>query len=1212
MHAQIVKLAQASQNFGFLLEHEPLLVLFGVSAESYIYPDPNTSLMKARQFAETLAARMVAETETRVRGDRQVDRLAALARSGLLDSRIKRAFDAVRRAGNEAVHGYFGEVRVALAMVGHCFELGVWFHRFLTEDRSVIAFVPPAPPESGTAASSAVDADELRQLREELAAYRDRLAQTKVRLDGRLDELAAEQAARTEAEQAAERARSEAQALHETVAELHRRISALVADSPRQTTLTPATVATESADADAMAVREVLSVEAGIGLPGMQPRSTNADQREALIERARVAAREPRTEVQVRAEIDRMLQAAGWVVQNVSALNLFVGGGGVAVREGRTASGPADYLLYVDQALVGVIEAKREGTTLTQVEGQSARYAGTLTKEQQMATWRSPLPFRYESTAIETQFTNVLDPVPRSRRVFSFHQPATLARWMREADEDPDHPTLRARLAALPATFPLATASLRPAQVDAVTGLERSLATGRPRALIQMATGAGKTYAAVTTSARLLRHARARRVLFLVDRNNLGRQARTEFGGYMVPDDGRRFTDLYNAEILAGSGVADSWQVVISTVQRLYAVLSGRSVPDADTDDPDLDDGMEASGDEDVEPAAVTYSAALPPETFDLIIIDECHRSIYGKWRAVLEYFDAFQTGLTATPTKQTLGYFQRNVVSEYSNQQAVADGVNVDFDVYRIRTKHGEQGDTIEAGITVPRRDRRTREQRYEELDDDFSYSPDQLGRTVISEGNLDLVLATFRDRLFTEIFPGRTEVPKTLVFARDDNHADEIVRRIREVFNRGNEFAVKITYSVRNTDELLASFRNSAELRVAVTVDMISTGTDVRPLECLLFLRNPKSPVAFEQMKGRGARTIDPAEFQSVTPDARTKDRFVLVDAIGVVDTKRVDAAPLARHTERQISLEALLRKAGSLEITADETATLASRLARLDQRLTAEERTELETLAKMPLAEVVGSLVRAADPDLLADAERKGPTEVRKLVVAAVRPLAANPDLRARLLEIRRAHEITIDEVNTDVLLSAGGVDRSELARDQVTSWRAYLKANHDEIALIEAAYEHGGDPRSVYIRLKELAARIARPPHLWSPLSLWHSYQVLGLAPEAPGVSYGTLDLIGLIRYELGIEEQPRPHRAVVDERFASWLAAQRQAGVTFTADQEWWLERIKDIVVSSATFNDSDLDESPFTQNGGTDGFLAAFGNDRAETVLTTLRTALTA
>ncbi|KQC39318.1 hypothetical protein UK82_06200 [Frankia sp. ACN1ag] len=1207
----MVGLARASQNFGFLLEHEPLLVLFGVSAESYIYPDPNTSLMKARQFAETLAARMVAGTATPVRGDRQVDRLAALARAGLLEPRIKRAFDAVRRAGNEAVHGYFGEVRVALAMVGHCFELGVWFHRFLTADRSVIAFVPPAPPESATAASSAVDADELRQLREELAAYRDRLAQTKVRLDGRLDELAAEQAARTEAEQAAERARSEAQALHATVAELHRRISALMTDSSRQTSLTPASTGIEPSDADAMTVREVLSVEAGIGLPGMDVRSTSAGQREALIERARVAAREPRTEVQVRAEVDRMLRAAGWVVQDVSALNLFAAEG-VAVREGRTASGPADYLLYVGKALVGVIEAKREGTTLTQVEGQSARYAGTLTKQQQMAAWRSPLPFRYESTAVETQFTNVLDPNPRSRRVFSFHQPATLARWMREADEDLDHPTLRARLAALPTGFPLETGSLRSAQVDAVTGLERSLAAGRPRGLIQMATGAGKTYAAVTASARLLRHARARRVLFLVDRNNLGRQARTEFGGYTIPDDGRRFTDLYNAEILAGSGLADSTQVVISTVQRLYAVLSGRSVPDAETDDPELDGGPGAAEDEEAEPAAVTYSVALPPETFDLIIIDECHRSIYGKWRAVLEYFDAFQAGLTATPTKQTLGYFQRNVVSEYSNQQAVADGVNVDFDVYRIRTKHGEQGDTIEAGITVPRRDRRTREQRYEELDDDFSYSPSQLGRTVISEGNLDLVLATFRDRLFTEIFPGRTEVPKTLVFARDDNHADEIVRRIREVFDRGNDFAAKITYSVRNTDELLASFRNSAELRVAVTVDMISTGTDVRPLECLLFLRNPKSPVAFEQMKGRGARTIDPAEFQSVTPDALTKDRFVLVDAVGVVDTKRVDAAPLARHTERQISLEALLRKAGSLEITADETATLASRLARLDTRLSAEERSELENLAKMPLKSVVGSLVQAADPDRLADAEKGGPAEMRKLIVAAVRPLAANPALRARLLAIRRAHEITIDEVNQDVLLSAGGVDRAEIARDQVTSWRAFLETNHDEIALIEAAYEHGGGPRPVYAQLSELAARIARPPHLWSAVTLWHSYQVLGLAPEDPGVSYGPLDLIGLIRYELGLDAQPRPHRTVVDERFTAWLAAQQQAGVTFTPDQTWWLERIKNIVVSSATFNDSDLDESPFTQNGGTDGFLATFGDARAETVLASLRTALTA
>ncbi len=1219
LRAQIVRLARASRNFGFLLDHEPLLVLFGASAESYIYPDPNTSLMKARQFGEALAERMVAETGTRARGNHQVDRVNALARAGLLEPRIKRAFDAVRRTGNEAVHGHFGEVRVALTMVGHCFELGVWFHRFLTGDRTVFAFVPPAAPDpsAASAAPSAAEATELRRLREELAAYRDRLAETGLRLDGSHDRLAAERTARAEAEQALAHAQAEMQALHSTVVDLHGRISTLTVVSSADRSDAQVGGAVEGmvfdADADAMSVREVLSPQTGVRVSGVggRERRTTADEREAFIQRARVAAREPRTEVQVRAEVDRLLWAAGWVVQDVSALNLFAADG-VAVREERTASGPADYLLYVNQALVGVIEAKREGTPLTQVESQSARYAETLTKEQRMAAWRAPLPFRYETTAVETQFTNDLDPAPRARRVFSFHQPATLARWMREADEDPAYPTLRARLAAMPAAFPLATGSLRPAQVDAVTGLERSLAAGRPRALIQMATGAGKTYAAVTASCRLLRHARARRVLFLVDRNNLGRQARTEFSGYPIPDDGRRFTDLYNAEILAGSGMADSWQVVISTVQRLYAVLSGRSVPDADTDDPDLDDGPAEMGDEDAEPAAVSYNADLPPESFDLIIIDECHRSIYGKWRAVLEYFEAFQVGLTATPTKQTLGYFQRNLVSEYTNQQAVADKVNVDFDVYRIRTKHGERGDTIEAGITVPRRDRRTRAQRYEELDDDFSYGPNQLGRSVISEGNLDLVLTTFRDRLFTEIFPGRTEVPKTLVFARDDNHADEIVRRIREVFNRGNDFAAKITYSVRNTEELLASFRNSAELRVVVTVDMISTGTDVRPLECLLFLRNPKSPVAFEQMKGRGARTIDPTEFQSVTPDVRTKDRFVLVDAIGVVDTKRVDAAPLTRHTERQISLEALLRKAGSLEITAAETATLASRLARLNQQLTAEERTELEALAQTPLTSVIGSLIQAADPDRLADAEAAGPAAIRELVKAAVRPLAADPALRARMLEIRRAHEITIDEVNADVLLSAGGVDRTELARDQVTSWRAFLREHHDEIALIEASYEHGGGPRPVYAQVIELAARIARPPYLWSPTTLWRPYRVLGLAPEEPEVNYGPLDLIGLIRYELGVDVQPRPHRTVVEERFTAWLAAQRHVGVTFTRDQTWWLEKIKEIVVSAAGFADGDLDEWPFTQRGGTDGFLAAFGNDRASTVLGTLRAGLTA
>ncbi|WP_422733017.1 DEAD/DEAH box helicase family protein [Micromonospora sp. WMMD558] len=1167
MAQQIDELARRSQNFGFLAPHEPLLVLDGAGAETYVYSDPDAALFKARRFGETLAKKLVALTQTRVDGTTQHARLQALTNAGVLLPRIRQAFDEVRNSGNRAVHTHFGDVRVALSTVGTCFELGLWFHRAITGDREPRAFVPPAEPEADGAAVTTIEQAELEQLRSELSRYRQRLAEIKLRRDDQATQLEAEARARLAAEQALAQAKADRDQLQVLVEQMNARLA---------------------------------EVEAKFLLELATPPKVSAAKRDAFIESAQRAAREPLTEAEVRAEVDAMLTAAGWVIQDAKAPNVFAGDG-IAVREVRTASGPADYLLYVDRKLVGVIEAKREGQILSPVEAQSARYATSLTASQQLQAWRLPLPFRYETTAAETHFTNMLDPAPRAREVFWFHRPETLARWMREADADESAPTLRARLRRLP---PLDERGLRPAQIDAVKGLERSLAQDQPRSLIQMATGAGKTYTVVAESYRLLNYANANRILFLVDRNNLGIQAKTEFDNYVTPDDGRKFTELFNVERLSGAGMLASTKVVVSTIQRLHAMLRGQSV-DPDLEDPDLD-----SYDID-EVAEVGYNPGVPPETFDLIVVDECHRSIYGKWRRVLEYFDAHLVGLTATPIKQTFGFFHQNLVSEYTYAQSVTDNVNVDFEVYRIRTKQTEQGDTIEAGTVVPKRDRRTRRQRYEELDDDLAYNAGQVGKDVISKGQLRLVLETFRGRLFTEIFPGRRYVPKTLIFARDDNHAEEIVQMTRLVFGQSNDFCAKITYSARDPQKLLAAFRNSPELRIAVTVDMIATGTDVRPLECVFFLRDVKSWAYFEQMKGRGARTLDPAELAQVTPDAQVKDRFVIVDAIGVTESPRVDASPLQQHSEKQISLEQLLRKAGTLTLSPEETGTLASRLAKLNLQITPDERAELEQLAGQPLTAVVTSLRRATDPDELERAESRGRQGVRELVEEAVRPLAANPELRNRLLEIRRAHDIVYDEINPDELIEAQGVDPKKRAQETVTSWRNFIEEHRDEITAIEIAYRHGGG-RGVYRQLKELAARIGRPPHAWTPERLWREYERLELTARRPGLSYGPVDLIGLIRYELGLDVEPRPHRSAVEERFAAWLLKQEQAGVTFTVDQTWWLERIRDVVATSAAFEHTDLDQVPFTERGGTDGFLHTFGDDHAEAILTDLHRDLTA
>jgi type I restriction enzyme R subunit len=915
-------------------------------------------------------------------------------------------------------------------------------------------------------------------------------------------------------------------------------------------------------------------------------------------------------EAQARVLIDAQLTRAGWHVCNRNELDLF-NHQGVAVREMPMAPGHgrADYFLFVDRRAVGVIEAKPVGTPLAGVQWQSAMYATGLPDgfKQTAAVVEDRLPFVFEASGSETFSTNGYDPHPRARKVFNFPQPGTLARIVREAEDEPARPTWRAKVTQMP---PCDNYDLRPASKIAVGAIEHSLAAGKhSRSLVQMATGAGKTRMAVTECYRLLRYGGFNRILFLVDRNNLGDQTLREFRDYTTPDDGRKFTELYPVDKLTGAGMVGSSKVVISTIQRVWSVLRGIEVPEGD--DPGIDDYNPDK------PVTVDYSAVLPPESFDLVIVDECHRSIYGLWRGVIEYFDAHLLGLTATPTKQTFGFFQQNLVSEYTYAQSVADGVNVDFDVYRIKTEVTEKGGTIEAGTVVPVQDRRTRQQRLEELDEDLDYKPNELDRAVTSKAQIRLILDTFRDRLFTEIFPGRTTVPKTLIFAKDDNHAEEIVATAREVFGKGNDFATKITYNAKDAKALLQKFRNSPTLRIAVTVDMIATGTDVKPIECVFFMRDVRSRTYFEQMKGRGARTIDNATFQTVTPDAAEKTRFVIVDAIGVTEHPYVDAAPLERT--KTITLTQLLERAANLTITADEVSTLASRLARLDRVMTPKERIEVATIAKAPLAEITRQLIAANDPDTLADIAANAPlgangqpdvsAAITQHLQAAVTPLAANPELRQRLIEIRASHDRVIDEVTVDSLVSAGGVVDYDKARDVVKSWKQFLEDHKDEIALLHILYAQNRDAKVTFQQLRELADQIARPPRSWTVDLIWKAYEALDGEHVHKTDKHTATDLITLVRFSLNQQNELVPYRTTIEERYANWLTQQAQAGVQFTDTQRWWLDRIKDTIIQSANITLDDLDLAPFTERGGIDGLGRDLG-PHANTLLNQLTQAL--
>ena len=917
-------------------------------------------------------------------------------------------------------------------------------------------------------------------------------------------------------------------------------------------------------------------------------------------------------EEQARVLIDEQLTQAGWHVcdrQDIDLVNQY----GNAVREVvmDVGHGRADYLLYVDKRVVGVIEAKPIGTALSGVEWQSAMYAAGLPEAyRETAVLKDDrLPFIFEASGTETQYKNGFDPDPRARKIFNFPQPETLARITRDAEANPDAPTWRARVHNMP---PYDDYDLRPASKIAVGAIENSLAAqNHSRSFVQMATGAGKTRMAVTESYRLIRYGGFNRVLFLVDRNNLGDQTLREFRDYTTPDDGRKFTDLYNVDKLTSAGMVASSKVVISTIQRVFAALRGIEAPE--DDDPDIDDYTPPA------PVTAEYSALLAPESFDLVIVDECHRSIYGVWRSVLEYFDAHILGLTATPTKQAFGFFEQNLVSEYTYPQSVADGVNVDFEVYRIKTAISEDGSTIDAGTIVPKQDRRTRQQRFEELDEDFEYTAGQLDRVVTSKPQIRLIIETFRDRLFTEIFPGRSVVPKTLIFAKDDNHAEEIVNTAREVFGKGNDFAAKITYTAKDPKDLLQKFRNSPTLRIAVTVDMIATGTDVRPIECVFFMRDVKSRTYFEQMKGRGARTINDADFQTITPDAKFKERFVIVDAVGVTEHPFVDAAPLERT--KSLTLKQLLERAATFTITADETATLASRLSRLERELTKEEHRELTDLAGTPITAITKDLMTVTDPDVITNLEKNAPTKadgtpdvakaVREHINTVVTPIAGNAPLRTRLLEIRASKDRIIDEVSVDVLLTAEGVIDYDKCREVITSWKGFLEDNKDEITLIQILYSQDNNAQITFKELRELSERIAAPPRSWTIDLIWNAYQALDTDNVQRADRHTATDLITLIRYTLEHDHELVPYATTVEDRYTNWLAQQHQNGVNFTQTQRWWLDRIKDTIIQTTHITIDDLDLAPFTERGGIDGAGRDLGPD-AQTLIDDLNSTLAA
>jgi len=936
-----------------------------------------------------------------------------------------------------------------------------------------------------------------------------------------------------------------------------------------------------------------------------------------------------RPEDKARQNIDKMLTDAGFVLQDMREFNR-ASALGVAVREYPTNSGPVDYLLFVGGKPVGVVEAKAEnkGFSLSCVAEQSERY---ITSGLKHFDGILDIRFAYESTGVITYFRDTRDTKTRSREVFSFHRPDTIANWLKDDD------TFRNRLKVFP---DFNKQGFRECQIKAILNLEKSFAENKPRALIQMATGAGKTYTAITSVYRLLKHAKARRVLFLVDTKNLGEQADGEFRNYKPYDDGRLFPELYIVRRLNSSSIPIETKVCISTIQRMYSILR----------DEELDDSVEITSMNEQritgKPRDVAYNPNYPPEFFDVIIIDECHRSIYNVWQQVLDYFDAFLVGLTATPDSRTYAFFHQNVVSEYTHEQAVLDDVNVGRDgTYLIETEISKKGGVILQQI-VEKRDRLSRRKRWEQLDEDFSYTPTQLDHSVVNLTQIRSVIRAFKKAL-PQMFPGRvninpgqTEIPKTLIFAKTDSHADDIIRIVLEEFGEGNEFCKKVTYAADDPKSALKSFRIDFYPRIAVTVDMIATGTDVKPIECLIFMRDVKSKNYFEQMLGRATRTLDYENLHHVSPLAKQRKLgYIIVDAVGVTKSQKTTSRQLERKPT--IPLKNLMMSV-AMGIHDDDTLTsLANRLIRLDKVMTSAEKEKFTKLCKeenislgttlegdvsvpcsrseISIIAISETLLNAFDEDVIEAVVRQkfGVSETTELtneqletVSEQIATVASapfnNPKLRDYIEDVRKIHDQIIDNDNIDeVIFDGWDHEHAEKAVETIKTFARFIEENKDNIEALQIIYNQSYRNRPLTLQMVEdLYEVLCKAPYHLTTDKLWNAYSVnQSDKVRNKSITNKLADIISLIRFQLGQTTEIRLFSDEVNLRFRDWMLVKNAGHGQFTDEQTEWLRMVRDHIATSMNITVNDLDYTPFDAKGGRGKFYRLFGNEY-ENILT--------
>ena len=824
-------------------------------------------------------------------------------------------------------------------------------------------------------------------------------------------------------------------------------------------------------------------------------------------------------EEKARVKIDKQLISAGW---DIVSRDEYIPRSASAVKEalmqGNTES---DYLLFVDDKAIAVVEAKREENPLGEdVQQQAEDYA--CNPQDWYGLWfQNQIPLVYLANGKKIYFKNMLQPGSDYVELSEMHSPKKMLQLIGQISEYGALPRLDKR-------------GLRDCQYRAETEFEKSIKQGKKKSLAILATGSGKTYLACLASYRLLNYTPARRILFLVDRNNLARQTESEFSTFDRTEGQQEMSSLYEIKRLKKDKDIKA-DIVISTIQKLFAVLTGNPLPGDDDEDAEDEKNTAAEEKEDNKVIQLGDDLKLPSDYFQLIIVDECHRSIYGKWRAVLDYFSgAHVLGLTATPTPEAYAFFNNNIIEEYTYDDSVVDGVNVPSRVYRIKTEVTEHGGVIKAGTKVTEKARKTGAETQYDVHHRVDYDPNALDRSVINPDQIKEVLEAYKKSIYEELYPDREKkwayIPKTLIFAKDDNHATQIVEIAKQVFGEEfddgvvpEHFVQKITYTAEDSNGLIRDLRTEKDFRIAVTVTLVATGTDVRPLEVVLFMKDVHSDVLYTQMKGRGCRIIDDDRLREVTPNANTKECYYIVDAVGVTEHDHDIPGGGWGPSKKTLSLEQLLERLAHGEVSDENLSLLGNYCSTINRRY--EDNTLFGRHLDYFITEfgfaprtLANNIQDAFEHGVLDEYSGPSGDNTGRLTVIAI--LMNNVPARKKLIEMHKGYSVSIQD--EDTVIYAGF--SKETARSYIESFEKYINDNKDVIEALRIIY-NSEDAVITHKMLVELRDRLLSENRQYGVYQLWKGYKILDEEGNVDELDIkrnvnALTNLIQIVRYAYG--------------------------------------------------------------------------------------------